>query len=164
MLSIVRTATLASLRADREALQTVRQDLDAARTEAATATAAATRTEALAQQQLRELAKAHADLIQAARDIDAARRERDGAKAAAREEAQEQLAQIRTEVERLRQDAADPAGGDSFRGMLAYRILQRVFEEARETGLQARPPFDLAAIVLGFPTADAAATTERGLR
>lgn len=154
MIAIVRTTTLNALRADSAALETTREDLTRAQTEAATATDSATRAETLAEQQLRQLAQAHADRFQAERDRDAARKERDQALETARQEAQQQLAEIRAEVDQIRRDAADTGTGETMRAALAYRMFQRLYADARAQGLVAKPPVDLVAVILGLDGAE----------
>lgn len=71
MIRVVRTTTLADLRAALEQARVehdrLRAERDAARTEAATATDSAIRAEATAEAQLRRLAQAHADRLRAER-------------------------------------------------------------------------------------------------
>ncbi|CAL9618181.1 hypothetical protein SUDANB58_05771 (plasmid) [Streptomyces sp. enrichment culture] len=75
MLRIIRTTTLDTLRADSAALPAVREERDQAKQEAALATDSAIRAETVAEQQLRELARAHVARLQAERERDTARTE-----------------------------------------------------------------------------------------
>ncbi|QDN84429.1 hypothetical protein [Streptomyces sp. RLB3-6] len=148
MLRIVRTTALDALRADSAALETARQELAQAQTEATTATDSAIRAETLAEMQLRQLAQAHADRIQAERERNTARAERDQAREDAQQEVQKQLAEIRAEVEQIRCDAADTETGAIVRGAIAFHMLQRLYADARARGLEAKPPVDLVALIL----------------
>ncbi|MFC8408608.1 hypothetical protein ACFUG9_34345 [Streptomyces griseoincarnatus] len=167
MFRIVRTTTLDALRADSAALPAVRQERDQAKTEAARATDSAVRAESVAEKQLRELARLHAENFQAERETrvqyeglrtviqqvteerDAARKERDQAEREARDE----LAEIRRDVDRLRAAAADPETGESMRHAIAYGVLRNLIDDARARGLELGRPFDLVAILLGFDQA-----------
>ncbi|MGA5606187.1 hypothetical protein ACPCUF_35115 [Streptomyces griseoincarnatus] len=164
MFRIVRTTTLDALRADSAALPAVRQERDQAKTEAARATDSAVRAESVAEKQLRELARLHAENFQAERETrvqyeglrtviqqvtaerDAARTERDQVEAAARRE----LEEIRQDVDRLRAAAADPETGESMRHAIAYGVLRNLIDDARARGLELGRPFDLVAVLLGF--------------
>lgn len=144
MFRIVRTSTLAALRADSTALPVALRDLDQARAEAEAANDSAIRAETVAEDQLRQLARLHADRAQE--------------EAATRAE----LDAIRTDVARLRDAAADPETGDSFRQALAYGVLRDLIADARARGVELGRPFDLVASLLGFDDPDAPQTEPQG--
>ncbi|MEZ3182980.1 hypothetical protein KYY02_31270 [Streptomyces pimonensis] len=164
MFRIIRTATLDALRADSVALPAVRQERDQAKSEAERATDSAIRAENVAGDQLRQLAQLHADRFEAERETraqyeglhavikqvtaerDAARTERDQVEAAARAE----LDEIRQDVDRLRDAAADPETGEGIRHAIAYGVLRNLVDDVRARGLELGRPLDLVAVLLGF--------------
>lgn len=150
MLRIIRTQTLTSLYADREALHTALTEAEQAKSEAAGAHDSAIRAEAVAEDLLKQAGQAHADRFQAERDRDAARDQL----AQQRAETEQQLAELRQDLAKLRAAAADPDTGETVRAALAYNLLRALYADAWKEGLLPGRPFDLLAVVLDFDTAD----------
>ncbi|MFE1576246.1 hypothetical protein [Streptomyces fradiae] len=162
---IVRAAELDQLRDDQAELETVRADLAAARSEVEIVTDSAIRADAVADDLLRRLARAHADTIAAEREmaqqfaglqavIRQVTAERDDARKAVRQEYGDVIEQMRADLAQLRADASDTETGESMRAAIAYGVLGRMINEVRaqdEKG-ELRPPFDVVALVLGFDT------------
>ncbi|MGY0062816.1 hypothetical protein ACWY4P_53830 (plasmid) [Streptomyces sp. LZ34] len=144
MYRIIRTVELRHLHRDRAELQELRVELNAARTEADTATDSAIRAEAVVEDLLRDLAQAHADRIQADR-------ERNEARADA-----EITAEMRADLDRIRADAADTERGATVRAAIAHGALRHMYTEARRQGLKPGSPWDLLALVLDLDTEDQA--------
>ena len=155
MLRLIRTVTLDTLRADSAELATAREQLDHAKTEAATATDAAINAETAAEKILRDLAQAHADRIQAERDARQARDELVQAKA----DTAQQLTELGEDFAKLRDAAADTETGETIRGALAYNVLRDLYADAWAQGLLPKRPFDVLAAVLGFDAAQHPAKT-----
>lgn len=149
MISIVRTDTLRSLRAELAAttkkLDAATEELNAAKDEAEIASNAAKRVKAVAKQQLGDLAQAHAARFQA-------ERERDRARDDARREAQQQLAELGEDLARLRDAAADTETGLTVRAAIAYRVLRDLITNARANGQDLDGALSAVAMVLGFDT------------
>lgn len=150
MIRFVRTATLDALHADRAALKEARAEAEQAKTEAALATDSAIRAETVAERQLRDLAQALAARFQAERDRDTARDALNQHKA----DTEQQMAEIREDLAKLRAAAADTETGETVRAALAYNILRDLYADAWKEGLLPNRPFDLLAVVLNFDTAD----------
>ena len=148
MFRIIRTTTLNALQADSAALPAVQQELTQAKAEAEHATDSAIRAENVAEQQLRVLARAHADRFQAERERDEAVAQRRQDKT----ETDRQLAELREDFTRLRDAAADPDTGETVRAALAYRVLRDLYADAWAQGLLPKRPFDVIAAVMGFDT------------
>ncbi|MER6789510.1 hypothetical protein ABT330_33675 [Streptomyces sp. NPDC000658] len=148
MFRIVRTTTLAALRAKDADLADLQCELDIANAATGSANDAVIRMENLAETQLRQLAQAHADRSRPNATAGAARADRDKIEA----ETRSQLAEIHADVARLQDAVADATTGDSVRGALAYRMLRDLYADAKARGLEPGRPFDLVAIVLGFDT------------
>ena len=150
MIRFIRTTTLNALHADRDALKEARIDVERARNEASLANDSAIRAETVAQRQLKDLAQAHADCIQADRDRDTAVAALTQHKA----DTEQQLAELREDLAKLRAAAADPQTGETVRAALAYNLLREMYANAWKQGLLPNRPFDLLAAVLDFDTAD----------
>lgn len=150
MFRIVRKTTLDALHADQAALEAAREELGHAKTEAATATDSAIRTETVAEDLLKQAAQAHADRFQAERERDQAIDQRKQDKA----ETDRQMAELREDLARLRDAARDTQTGETVRAALAYRLLRDMYADAWKEGLLPKRPFDLLAVVLDFDTPD----------
>ncbi|MFG2623214.1 hypothetical protein ACGFXC_36970 [Streptomyces sp. NPDC048507] len=180
MIRIVRSSTYAALLADREELGRTRSTLDLATdardralTDLADArTTARTLTGTIGSLRA-ELDQARENTARAARRATDAEtgtqalvqqitKERD----AAREEAgalsaeSSVLADVRQDLIRLRDHAADPANGNTVRGAIAYGVLRDLITRARQERAEAGEdtrlprPFDLVALVLGLDGQD----------
>nr|WP_107908872.1 hypothetical protein [Streptomyces chartreusis] len=145
---IIRTSTLAALRAEAAKVAGLQEDLEISKAATGSANDAAARAEAVAERQLRELGQAHADNIRFQRERDEARTGRDQVEAEARKE----LDEIHADVAKLQDAARNSETGQGMREALAYRVLKDLVEDARARGLQLGRPLDLVAIVLGFDT------------
>ncbi|MFJ3635893.1 hypothetical protein [Streptomyces sp. NPDC090112] len=162
MFRIVRTSTHSALLADREAL-------GQARVEAETATDSAIRAEDTAEGLAAQLRRVKQDadtefegmravLKQATAERDEARKERDAAREEAGALSAESgvLADVRQDLTRLRDHAADPVNGNAVRGAIAYGVLRDLITRARQERAEAGEdtrlprPFDLVALVLGL--------------
>lgn len=154
MFRIVRTADLAALREQAAKVDGLTADAVRLGMEATTATNSANRAEAVAGQQLRQLAQANADLVQAERDRDAARAELAEARKDAIEGYGEEVAGMRADLDRMLADAAHPETGDGFKAALAYRLLRGLYQQAKEQtteqGGEIVRLFAVSAHVLGF--------------
>ncbi|GAA1592601.1 hypothetical protein [Streptomyces globosus] len=154
MYRIVRTSTYTTLLADRAALGQARTDLATvtdARDQALTDLA---KDRATGQSLLRQLAQAHADIIAADTGMQALVKQITAERDAAREEAGA-LADVRQDLARLRDHAADPANS-GVRGAIAYGVLRDLITRARHEQAQVGQdgslprPFDVVALVLGL--------------
>ncbi|MFD6911786.1 hypothetical protein [Streptomyces virginiae] len=174
MIRIVRTRTHAALLADRDELIRTRAALANARQATADATATAEDHKATAEFRRKEAAaavdardRALTDLAGARRQVTVAEegtvalvkqvtRERD----TAREEAGV-LDDVRQDLLRLRDHAANPEDGGTVRGAIAYGVLRDLITRARTERAEAGQegglprPFDVIAMVLGFDTDEA---------
>lgn len=154
MIRIISTTALRGLRSE---LEQTRGDLDAARTEAASATEAATeaaiRAEIAVEDLLTQLGQDHVEHIRAERihteRIRQLTRERDEAR-----ERADVAAEMRADIDRIRADATDTERGESVRGAIAYNALRHIYTMARSRGLEPGGPWDLIALVLDLDAED----------
>ncbi|MGW2582591.1 hypothetical protein ACWCYZ_14870 [Streptomyces virginiae] len=184
MFRILRTRTHTALLADRDALAQARTDLDAAADARDRALTDLTQTRKAAADQFGTVESLRAQLGEAreAAAAAAARRATDAEdgtitlvrqvtreRDAAREEAGA-LDEVRQDLIRLRDHAANPEDGGPVRGAIAYGVLRDLIGRARqerteagETGSLPRP-FDVIAMVLGFDTAEPDADADAPVR
>lgn len=67
---------------------------------------------------------------------------------------EEQMAEIREDLAKIRAAAADTENGETVRAALAYHVLRDMYADAWNQGLLPKRPFDLIAVLLDFQTAD----------
>lgn len=144
MIRVVRAETLRALQAAAAQVPGLSAQVAELRVDAEVATGCAARAEVVAEERLRELARAHADRI-------AAERERDSVRAALEAGpgvVDQALAELRADLDRIRADAADPEEGSAVRGAIALGALRSLYACARRQGIASGGPFDLLAVVL----------------
>lgn len=150
MIRVIRTTTLRTLQADAAQLANAQMD-------AASNAAEATRWQKRHREAdtafggaLKDLAQARANQIKAERERNQAiaRREQDKA------ETDRQMAELREDLAKIRDAAADTDTGETARAALAYRLLRDMYADAYKEGLLPKRPFDVLAVVLGFDTPD----------
>lgn len=150
MIRIIRTATLHSLQADAAATAEAQQDAVTHAAEAETWQSRYNEANTAYERSFKDLGRALAGRFQAERELNESRAQREQDKAAT----DQQLAELREDLTRLRAAAADTETGESVRAALAYNILRDLYADAWREGLLPKRPFDLLAAVLDFKTAE----------
>ncbi len=152
MLRIVRKTTLDALHADQTALAKAIEDAKHAKTEAEQATDSAIRAETANEDLMKRLGQAYADTVKAERRANEIQQAR-SAEVQDKATTDRQIAELRQDLDRLRDAAADTETGETVQAAIAYRILRDLYADAWREGLLPRRPFDVIAAVLGFDTA-----------
>ncbi|MFD9523556.1 hypothetical protein [Streptomyces sp. NPDC059979] len=183
MIRIVTAATHAALLADRDELIRTRAALANAREATAKANATAEDFKNTAEFRRKETEAAADARDRALTDLARARKEAEGADTglqalvrqitAERDTARKEagaLDEVRADLIRLRDHAANPEDGGPVRGAIAYGVLRDLITRARTERAEAGEPgglprpFDVIAMVLGFDTAGADADADAPVR
>lgn len=150
MFRIIRTATFRGLQNDAAKSAEARQEAISQAADAENWRARYDEANTAYERAFKDLGQALADRIKAERQRDEAQAERQQDKDAT----DQQMAEIREDLAKIRAAANDTENGETVRAALAYHVLRDMYADAWNQGLLPKRPYDLIAVLLDFKTAE----------